>query len=195
MRYIKQQSVKEEMQRLAEGARDKVFKAMEELGVAVASACVKRGMVAPGPLSSGLNDEGDLGIRPRSYVAVATLSNSFPTAPLSTLAWSHIRESQVLIDKNPQVSSNPLDMLNKRELVAKANEVVARMMGWVSQELNGVREISAKQLHNGGIICEFDSPGTATWLHNKRTAFVAGFGGTSVVKDKAVMVLIEYVPT
>ena len=86
-------------------------------------------------------------------------------------------------------------MLNKRELVAKANEVVARMMGWVSQELNGVGEIRAKWLCNGGIVYEFGSPETPTWLHNERTTFVASFGGTSVVKEKAVMVLIEYVPT
>jgi len=75
-----------------------------------------------------------LGIRPKYYAAMAALSNSLPTMHPSTLARSHVRESQVLIDKNPQVSSNPLDMLNVRELITKANEAVARMMGWVGQE-------------------------------------------------------------
>ena len=49
---------KEEMQRLAEGDRDKVFKAMEELGAAVASTCGERGTVALGPWSCGLSDRG-----------------------------------------------------------------------------------------------------------------------------------------
>jgi len=68
--------VKEEMQRLAEGARDKVFKATEELGAAVAGICGERGAVALEPWSSGPNDEGDWGIRLRSYAAAAALSNS-----------------------------------------------------------------------------------------------------------------------
>jgi len=50
------------------------------------------------------------------------------------------------------------------------------MMGWVSQELNGAREIGAKWLCNGGIVYEFDSPET-TWLCNEglplRPALVA----------------------
>ena len=101
----------------------------------------------------------------------------------------------MLIDKDPQVSSNLLDMLNERELITKANEALEKMMVWESQESNGVKKIGAKRLCNGGIVYEFDSPKTTTWMHNKRTALAASFGGTSVVKDKAAMVLIEYIPT
>jgi len=115
------------MQRLVEGARDKVFKAMEELGAAVAGACGERGTVAPGPWSGGLSDGGDFGTRPMLYAAMAALGNRLPSAHPSTLAWSHVRESQVLIDKDPQVSSNLLDMLNERELITKANEALEKM--------------------------------------------------------------------
>jgi len=112
----------------------------------------------------------------------------------STLARSHVRDSQVLIDKDPQASTKPLDMLSEWELVAKANEAVDKMVEKVSQGPTDLRAVGAKRLHNGGVVYKFDSPETATWLHKEKTAFVESFGGTSVVKEKVVTVLIEYVP-
>jgi len=77
------------------------------------------------------------GVRPTSYVAA--LTSGLPAAHSSTLARSHIRDSQVLIDKDPQVSSNHLDTLNKQELVTKANEVLGRMAMQVSPGPNKPR--------------------------------------------------------
>src|SRR5882672_10118906 len=45
------------------------------------------------------------------------------------------------------------------------------------------------------MVYEFDSPETATWLRRDRTAFTEKFGGTSIVRDKAIPMLVEYVPT
>jgi|SRR5882724_5294597 len=69
------------------------------------------------------------------------------------------------------------------------------MTGQTSQWLNGSRALGSKRLHNGGVVYEFNRPETAIQLHKERTAFMASFGRTSVVKEKAVVVSKEYVPT
>jgi len=56
-----------------------------------------------------------------------------------------LRECQVLIDKDLQVGSNGLDKLNEWELVAKANEVLDKMAGQISQGLGEPKVLGARK--------------------------------------------------
>jgi len=93
------------------------------------------------------------------------------------------RERQVLIDKDPQVGSNQLNALNEWELVAKANEVLNKMVGQASHGPSDLKALGAMRLQNGSIVYELDSPKMANWLHKERSSFMASFGKMSVVKD------------
>jgi len=53
-----------------------------------------------------------------------TLNRQLLEAHLSTLARSQVKERQVLIDKDLASKLNQLAELNKRKLVAKANEAL-----------------------------------------------------------------------
>ena len=75
------------------------------------------------------------------------------------------------------------------------NEALDKMARQVGQGPNKLKVLSAMRLRNCSIVYEFDSPKMATWLHKEKDRFAASFGGTSVVKDKSVPVLIEFVPT
>ena len=58
----------------------------------------------------------------------------------------------------------------------------------------GVKVISAKKLQNGGVIYELNNPEATQWLCKKKTDFTKHFGDTSVIKDKSVSIIGEYVP-
>jgi len=47
----------------------------------------------------------------------------------------------------------------------------------------------------GGVVFELDSMDMVLWLKAEKAAFVVSLGGTSVVKDRVVSVIVEYVPT
>jgi len=87
-----------------------------------------------------------------------------------------------------------LDTLNKRELVTKANEALEKMVGQIGQGPSKPAAVGAKRLQNGGVVYKLDSPETAAWICKEKVAFTNHFSAASVVKDKAVSVLIEYVP-
>jgi len=37
--------------------------------------------------------------------------------------------------------------------------------------------------------------GGQVWLHRERDSFMARFGGTSIVRDNAILAIVEYIPT
>ena len=188
------EQAKQELLRATEGARDELLKATEELGKAVAAMGTVGHGGTQNPWDGTLGEDGEFMAESGAYLYTAVLARQLSTMHPRTLARSHVRDSQVLIDKDPQVSTNHLDALSKWELVAKANEVVEKMVGKVSQGPTDPRAVGAKRLCNGGVVYEFDTPETATWLCKEKAAFTESFGGMSVVKVKAVMVLIEYIP-
>ena len=55
------------------------------------------------------------------------------------------------------------------------------------------RAVGAKRLQNGGIINELNIPETANWLR-KEKVFTDGFRGMVIMRDKAVPIIVEYVP-
>jgi len=60
--------------------------------------------------------------------------------------------------------------------------------------LESVSMVGAKKLRNGGMVYELCSIAVAKWLRGEWEAFIVSFGGTLVVKDRCVAVIIEYVP-
>ena len=64
----------------------------------------------------------------------------------------------------------------------------------LSQGLVEPRVVGAKKLSNRGIMYELDKPETANWVRKEKAAFTARFGGSTVVKDRATSVLVEFVP-
>ena len=131
--------------------------------------------------------------RPTSYIA--TLNTRLPSMHSSTLARTQVRERQVLIDKDPQVDLNQLNTLNKWELVAKANEAILGMVGQSCLELGKAKAVGVRRVQSRGVVYELDSPNMEVWLCRERDSFMARFSGTSIVRDKAIPVIVEYVPT
>jgi len=105
---------------------------------------------------------------------------------------SRIQDKQVLVDKDPEVTLNQLDGLNECELVAKANEALVCMSPRLQQQGPAeLRAVGAKRLHNGGII--YDKPETTRWVRREKATFMAGFGRTMVVKERAISIIVKFV--
>jgi len=92
-------------------------------------------------------------------------------------------------------SSNNFDRLNERELVTKANEALDKMKEGHELGPKGTKVVGARKLRKGGVIYELNSAEAARWLRREKAAFTVGVGGTSVVKERVVDVIVEYVPT
>jgi len=105
-----------------------------------------------------------------------------------------VKERQVLIDKDPASEMNQLAALNKRELVAKANEALARMTAQLPQGLAELRAVGEKKLNNRGVMYELDKPETASWVRKEKAVFMAGFRSLAVMRDRAISVLVEFIP-
>ena len=88
-----------------------------------------RGAEAQDPGNNSGDGARGFGMGPMTYAAA--LTNRPPVTHSSALVRAWVRDSQVLIDSDPQVSSNHLDTLNKRELVTKANEALEKMVGQI----------------------------------------------------------------
>jgi len=67
----------------------------------------------------------------------------------------------------------------------------------LAQVTGGPREpkvVGVKKLHNGGVVFELNNVETAQWVRVEKTAFTDNFGGTSLVREQAISVIVEYVP-
>ena len=115
-------------------------------------------------------------------------------AHLSTLARSWVKDRQVLIDKDLAAKMNRLVDLNEHELVAKANEALTHMAAQLPQGLAELRVVGEKKLNNGGVVYELDKSETTSWVRREKATFMAGFGGTVVVRERATSVIVEFVP-
>jgi len=54
--------------------------------------------------------------------------------------------------------------------------------------------IRAKCLQNRGIVYELSSLQVTCWVSKEKAAFMAGFDRTLVIKDRAVSMIVEYMP-
>src|SRR5882724_3177545 len=122
------------------------------------------------------------------------LNRQFPTSHAGTLARSHARNRQVLVDKAPDTTANHLDNLDEGKLVEKANEAITKMCRTDTPNQTEVKVIGVKRLQNGGVVYDLNNPEAATWLHKEKTDFTKHFGGASVIKDKKVSVIAKYIP-
>ena len=124
------------------------------------------------------------------------LSSCLPLVHPNTLARSRVRERQVLVDKDPLVTTNHLETLSEHELVAKANEAIAKMTeaSDLDQRIKDVRAVGEKKLNNGGIVFKLDSDKVVQWVGKEKAVFSASLRGTSMVRDRAVLVIVECIP-
>src|SRR5882724_5764056 len=58
----------------------------------------------------------------------------------------------------------------------------------------GARMIGVRKLRNGGVVYELSDPEAAKWLRWEHAVFVVNFGGMSVLKERAVAIILEFVP-
>src|SRR5882724_8979917 len=58
----------------------------------------------------------------------------------------------------------------------------------------GARMIGARKLRNGGVVYELSDPEAAKWLRWECVAFTVNFRGMSVLKERAVAIIIKFVP-
>jgi len=98
------------------------------------------------------------------------------------------------VDKDLKVSSNQLDKLNEHELVVKVSEAITSMGGQTGQGPEEAKVVRARRLHNSGVIYKLNMPEAAGWLWKEKVTFIQCFCGTSVLHNKSVAVMVEYVP-
>src|SRR5882724_11142615 len=56
------------------------------------------------------------------------------------------------------------------------------------------RAVGAKKLNNGGVMYELNEPETASWVRKEKVAFMASFGSSAIMRDRAISVLVEFLP-
>ena len=119
--YRMGEETRDELQKGVEVANEDIQRAMECLKAEVSKLMESAAMVTND--SNGLGDQQENG-----WLECVTYADSLnrwlQVAHLSTLARSQVKERQVLIDKDLASKLNQLAELNKRKLVAKANEAL-----------------------------------------------------------------------
>ncbi|KAF8482316.1 hypothetical protein JB92DRAFT_3268538, partial [Gautieria morchelliformis] len=115
-----------------------------------------------------------------------------PLSHPNNLAKAKARAKQILIDLDPQGEQGTLGDLTERELVAKANEAVGNLEG--DHDSVDIVFIGAKKLANGGIVFDLDTEEAVKWIQQNKESFLSKFSGTATIKDRALSVIVEYVP-
>ena len=103
------------------------------------------------------------------------------------------RGSKILIDKDPQAGHNTLSDLTEQELVEKTNEAVMQLGDNTGP--TDIMYLGAKKLTNGGIVFDLNSTEATRWIQDHKQQFLKKFSSTSVVKDRTISVIVEYVCT
>jgi hypothetical protein len=134
--------------------------------------------------------KGDNGMGSMSYAAA--LKGNVPLSHPNNLAKAKARAKQILIDTDPQGEQDTLGKLTEQELVAKANEAINNLEE--DHDLINIAFIGAKKLANGGIVFDLDTEEAARWIQANKSKFVSKFSGTATIKDRALTVIVEYVP-
>ena len=80
----------------------------------------------------------------------------------------------------------------ERELVAKVNKVILQMDEQPTEI--EIEFIGAKKLADSGTVLDLNDMQAVRWRKTHKRAFLDKFGGTAVVKDQALSVIIKYVP-
>jgi len=158
-------SAADRLYRMGEDTRDKIQKGLETAkeDIQRAMECIKdevrklNGLAEAATNTAGDTEECQDNGAPGWATYADTVNRHLPAAHLSTLARSRVKDRQVLIDKDPAAELNQLVALNERELVAKANEAIARMTSQLSQGPTELRAVGVKKLNNGGVVYELDN--------------------------------------
>ena len=120
------------------------------------------------------------------------LKGQVPMTHQTTITRARTRNCQLLIDDEDPAISNPLKNLTEQELVAKANEALD-----LSKDQNTPTDgkfLGAKKLNNGGIVFDLNTAQITSWVKNNKKTFTDKFGAMAVIKDRAVTVIVEFVP-
>ncbi|RDX41827.1 hypothetical protein OH76DRAFT_1489152 [Lentinus brumalis] len=134
---------------------------------------------------------------PRTYAQA--LRGPTGTAPLSprcarVVARAQLQERQLLVDG---LTSDGGEQLAPAVLVAKAHMALNIMRDEHGHELpEGIKVLAASVLQNGGVIYEFDSEASATWIKRDGNLgdFQRGLGVGAQVKPRFYKVVAEFVP-
>lgn len=126
----------------------------------------------------------------KSYAAIVS---SHTPAPSPRAAKADMQSRRVLIEKAPDTSSESWDSLSHRVLVEKANQAFEYMVNDLPVP-STAEAVSATRLNKGGVLLEFESTETATFVRSNAPSFSAAMGGTTVVKSKEYVLIAEFVP-
>jgi len=129
------ESMKEEVQKAVEGGRDKMYKATEELNMAITGTTTMEG----GAMHSQMGHGGQVS-------HAEALGTWLPLAHPNTLARMQVRERQMLMDEDLLVNTNHLETLSECELVTKANEAIVKLLEPPDQGPKEAKAMGAKKL-------------------------------------------------
>ena len=54
--------------------------------------------------------------------------------------------------------------------------------------------VGTKKLNIGGVVYELNKLETTSWVRKEKATFMTGFGGSAIMRDRAISVLVEFVP-
>ncbi|CAA7269137.1 unnamed protein product [Cyclocybe aegerita] len=101
----------------------------------------------------------------------------------------------IMIDTTPGLSTNGLAEMDEREIVGKANMALELMAKAGENIPKSAELVGARKMRNGGVLLEMNTVEGAKWLREVGTeGFLERMGGTSVVTERTVTVVVEYVP-
>ena len=143
-------------------------------------------------LSKGSQNTSHSTAQANSISYATALKGTIPFSHETTLSKARTRNCQILIDKDPLATNDPLKELNEIELVTKANEALDLSKN-SSTPLNS-KFLGAKKLSNGGIVFDLNTANAASWVKENRNEFAKNLGAMSIIKDQAATVLVEYIP-
>jgi len=131
----------------------------------------------------------------RATMSYAHIAQQGATYEPQSTSSSPRNNRQILVDRAPNATTHGLQDLCEKDLVAKANMALILM----NDDGEGVPEraefVGAQKLRHGGVLYRLNLDEGAEWV---RTEGMAGFlekmGGTLVVRERTVTIVVEYVP-
>jgi len=121
------------------------------------------------------------------------LNRQLPSTHAGTLSQIRARNRQILIDKSPDVPANFLSNLDENKLVEKANTALSKMSTRASAP-QWKPESSGPKNYRTRHRIRTQQPRVRHMARKEKTEFTKHYDRASIIKDKAVSILIEYIP-
>lgn len=120
-----------------------------------------------------------------------------PTEHADAIARTELTRRQVVIRRDPDTTTDPLQGLTEKEIVAKANLAVQRIQSEGGNAVGKAEFLHARKTAGGGVVLVVKTEEAARWLRDREVTskLASAMGGTTKAEAATCLVVAEYVPT